>query len=31
LQGLIKRVAPGITAFAVTDAASLAETLEALK
>ncbi|MDB5804721.1 MAG: fabD [Betaproteobacteria bacterium] len=31
LQGLIKRVAPGIAAFAVTDAASLAETLEALK
>ena len=31
LQGLIKRVAPEIQALAVTDAASLAETLEALK
>jgi len=31
LQGLIKRVAPDIATFAVTDAASLAETLEALK
>lgn len=31
LQGLIKRIAPDIQALAVTDAASLAATLEALK
>jgi len=31
LQGLVKRIAPGIQALAVTDAASLAATLEALQ
>jgi [acyl-carrier-protein] S-malonyltransferase len=31
LQGLIRRIAPGIAALAVTDTASLAATLEALK
>jgi len=31
LQGLIKRIAPEINALAVTDAASLTATLEALK
>ena len=31
LQGLVKRIDPGLQGFAVTDAASLAATLEALK